>query len=746
MADPEPTRSWWPRLFRCTTADGAAAEVAERVGGGALRIDPDDAPLDRDSGAGLRFIVRRRDGAVPDPAWVREAESALEAWHAARAEIDRAEAGARGRARELEALYALGRALSEARTPARLFAVTAAALHRDAGVDTAAFVHALEGAPRAEVFASRPVPGAEIAAGAASWARGLPGGGPAPEARIHRMPAFDEAEEGEGTPFHPDDAVVIPLLRRGAVLANLVVFAPDAGSERRLRFFFGAANHVSLHLDRVLTVAEAEEGRFHAVLDALPQAVFVTDPARRIVLRNAAASALEPRVTGEAGRLAARIGDLDLEAAGRAVLRDGATAGGEGRLADGSVLDVAVSLLDRSGAPAALVFVIADVSEARRLCEQVAQSEKLSSLGRMLSGVAHELNNPLASVMGFAQLAQSAPASESLPRRLEIIRREAERCTKIVRTLLRFARRYEPERKPLSVNEVVESVLELVRYPLRVSGIDLAADLAPDLPVVLGDAHELRQAVLNLVNNAEQAIAGTGRKGSVTVRTRRDGDRGVVLEVADDGPGIPEAVRSRVFDPFFTTKPPGQGTGLGLSLVYGTAKAHGGDVELETREGEGTTFRVRIPTGEGSRAIAEPPEADEAGWRGGISARILVADDESAIASLISETLTADGHRVAVACTAEEVLRRLGEETFDVLVSDLKMPGLGARRLVDEVRRLRPGLERRLVITSGDTVSREPEAVAASVGAEVIHKPFAVDELRRVVRRRLERPSAPPGH
>jgi two-component system NtrC family sensor kinase len=211
----------------------------------------------------------------------------------------------------------------------------------------------------------------------------------------------------------------------------------------------------------------------------------------------------------------------------------------------------------------------------------------------------------------------------------------------------------------------------------------------------------------------------------------------VLLEIEDDGPGIPEAIRTRVFDPFFTTKPAGLGTGLGLSLVYGTVTAHGGSVEAGEREGGGARFRIELPCG--SRGRTAEPEVLPLDAGSGSPARILVVDDEQALAEMIRDALEHDGHDVVTACEAAAVLERLESGAFDLVVSDLKMPGLGAERLWQEIRSRRPGLERHLLLTTGDTVSREPESFAARVGADLVHKPFAPDEIRRRVRSSLDR-------
>ena len=218
---------------------------------------------------------------------------------------------------------------------------------------------------------------------------------------------------------------------------------------------------------------------------------------------------------------------------------------------------------------------------------QLIQSEKLSGIGEFIAGVAHELNNPLTSVMGFSELLRQAKVDAKHKRYMEMIHKSALRCLKIVQALLSFARHRAPERKPACVNGLIEAAVEILQYQLRTSNIEVVTQLDPQLPMAIMDPHQVQQVFVNILNNARQAIEAHQPKGKITITTETHDDL-VRVTIQDDGPGIPEENLSKIFDPFFTTKEVGQGTGLGLSLCYGIIKEHGGKITPRSKPGEGT--------------------------------------------------------------------------------------------------------------------------------------------------------------
>ena len=234
------------------------------------------------------------------------------------------------------------------------------------------------------------------------------------------------------------------------------------------------------------------------------------------------------------------------------------------------------------------------LAQLRATQQQLIQSEKLAAVGTLISGVAHEINNPLGNILGRVQLLQRAAGDDESKRDLQTVRDECGRAIRIVRNLLAFTREHMPETTLVSLNDVIDQVLELRAYELKVSNIELKKNFGADLPQIHADPHQLQQVFLNLVINAEQAMTAAHGRGSLSITTKRVGDTLQVV-VADDGPGIPDEFISQIFDPFFTTKEVGKGTGLGLSVCYGIVKEHGGELWVESEEGKGTTFTVELP-------------------------------------------------------------------------------------------------------------------------------------------------------
>jgi len=364
---------------------------------------------------------------------------------------------------------------------------------------------------------------------------------------------------------------------------------------------------------------------------------------------------------------------------------------------------------------------------------QLVQAEKMSAVGLLVSGVAHELNNPLAGVVGYSQLLLKADTDDRVRRGLEKIAREAERCKKIVQNLQTFARKHAPQKDYVGINGILESTLELRSYQLKVDNIEVVLDLEPDLPKTMADFHQLQQVFLNIIINAHQAITSRGRGGHLTLRTRRRGDD-IVVDLQDDGPGIPPDVVGRVFDPFFTTKEVGQGTGLGLSICYGIVQEHHGAISARNAPEGGAVFTVELPIIEPQGkertedAPAETPVAAASPGR-----NILVVDDELAIIDILYQVLRAEGHRVDTALNGTVALKKIQKERYDLIISDLKMPGMGGKELFEKIREIDLDLARRVIFSTGDVVSLDTREFLQKSGNNFLQKPFEIETIRKVV-------------
>jgi len=388
--------------------------------------------------------------------------------------------------------------------------------------------------------------------------------------------------------------------------------------------------------------------------------------------------------------------------------------------------------------------LVRDVSERKRLDDetrdiyhQLLQAEKMAALGQTISGVAHELNNPLATILSWAErLSQRQSLDESVRAGLETILGESERAARIVRNLLTFARKRQTTRAMVDVNAIIRETLTLRSYEQRVSNIEVIEALAAGLPLVFADGYQIQQVLLNLIINAEQAMLSAHGRGVIVVRTWHDADQeSVVLEINDDGPGIGEDVQPKIFDPFFTTKEVGKGTGLGLTVAYAIVQEHGGRIRLDSQAAAGASFYVELPVTGGKLPTAPVTRGRFEKLPDPVpGASILVVEDEAALATAISDSLRDAGYLVERATDGEDALGKIRSQPFDVVVCDLKMPRLDGQSFHRTLSAVAPGLARRVVFVTGDVAGTDAETFLTSSGCRWLAKPFRLGELLRAVR------------
>ena len=374
------------------------------------------------------------------------------------------------------------------------------------------------------------------------------------------------------------------------------------------------------------------------------------------------------------------------------------------------------------------VLYAADITKEAQLRDQVVHLEKMAAIGRLVSGVAHELNNPLAGVVGYAQLLSRCELEPSAARMVDVVLTQAERAGRIVQNFLSLAAKTEPKRIAFDVNETVRNVIQLREYQVKVDSITVSADLAETLPSAWGDPHQMEQVFLNLIVNAEDAIADVQRSpGAIHIKTSAEGER-IQVAVTDNGSGIHARDMARIFDAFFTTKDKHRGTGLGLSICAEIVKDHGGELYAWSTYGSGSTFTVELPI----RHEIEAEEVQPVRSSGGESIQgkqILVIDDEVHITELIFDILTRHGAQIDLANSGVEALELIKKKSYDAIICDQRMPGVSGQRLYRLVESLNPELRHRFLFVTGDVVNVQTKGFFAQAGVQYIRKPFRIQEL-----------------
>jgi len=549
------------------------------------------------------------------------------------------------------------------------------------------------------------------------------------------------------TGIHAEAAAAVPLRAHGAVVGTLVVVDPRSGqfASEDLRLISTLATHTAVVIAnaRFFDLVRRAKEEWETAFDAMSEGMAVVDEEGRITRANRSLAALLSRdiadVTGHALSPALL--------AGPAALDDLMTVARRGerptplvvRSRAGRAVRINAARMPPVGSAIHLVVLVEDVTEQQTMEAQLIQSEKLAAVGQLVSGVAHELNNPLTSIAGLSEfLLEQKELGENDRGHLRVIHEQAERAGRIVRNLLTFARKAPAERERVDLTDVLQRTLLLMSYDLRLKDVTLEREFAPVLPDVLGDRHALQQVVLNLLTNAAQAVAGNPPDRPRTVRASTWFDGRVHLRVQDSGPGIPDDVARQLFTPFFTTKEPGQGTGLGLSISYSIIETHGGRIAVEHPEGGGAAFHVDFPpapadapTRPAAAAAADrtPAPPTRASGGGGRPARsILLVDDDQAVRRMVQALFGREGHAVEVARNGQHALELAANRAFDLIIADGRAAATG-RLLVEELAERLPHLKSRTLVATGDVRPATDETLAR-LGLRYVRKPFNLRDLR----------------
>jgi two-component system NtrC family sensor kinase len=533
-------------------------------------------------------------------------------------------------------------------------------------------------------------------------------------------------------------AVEVPIQAGGRVVGVLLLADPRRGvlPPDRIGTLAEMARHTGIAVTRLERRRDEENRRTGILLRQMRDGVILLGPDGRILLANPAArEALE--AVGAGGEAPEAIGDVSLKEL--ALTPPGVsrrfrvqTQGSPG-LRPVEMVCTAVGIVDGRQRMGTLVTV-SDVTEEEMARRRLLQAEKMTVVGQTLAGVAHELNNPLAALIGYADLLRGIAVPPEVERPVKQMREQAVRATRIVRNLLNFARRRNPERTQVKIGEVVNGVAELFAYEARLGDIELKMEIADDLPTVLADQHAIQQVVVNLVQNAIHALrAAQAERRRITIRAHALPD-GVVVSVRDNGPGVPEAYRSRLFEPFFTTKGANLGTGLGLALSRAIAREHGGELILEPASGEGACFTLRLPlrkpaSGIHAPATTESDSAPASVLRSLAHHSVLVVDDEASVRESLVAQLGHMGSRVDSAADSLEAERLLSLGSYDAVLLDVRMPVTSGLELHRTIESSNPGLARRVVFMTGDFANDDLLSRVRETGNVCLEKPFTVDEL-----------------
>ena len=545
--------------------------------------------------------------------------------------------------------------------------------------------------------------------------------------------------------FQAAAAAAVPLRSHGIVIGTLIITDPKEGVfvPEDIRLLSTLATHAAVVIAnaRFFEMVRRAKEQWETAFDALSEGIAVVDDEGRVRRSNRAlASLLNMPLQNVVGTplgeaLLGKTSALqELLAATRRGDRPAPLVARSERLR--RAVRVNAARIPGAATEQSIVVMVEDVTDQQALETQLVQSEKLAAVGQLVSGVAHELNNPLTSIAGLSEfLLEQKELGKKDRGHLQVIQEQAERASRIVRNLLTFARKGAAERVPVDLNDVIRRTLSLTSYDLKLKDIVVERELSGALPDVFGDRHGLQQAVLNLVTNAAHAVAENPRERprEITVSTWFDGQ--VHLRVADTGPGIPDEIAQSVFTPFFTTKEPGKGTGLGLSITYSIVESHGGQITLEPRSPRGgAAFRVDLPP---APADAVRPALTPVRGTPAVSAAstvkrtILLVDADPAVQRTIKALFARDGHDVEVAGDPQHALDLAQRGGFDLVITDARAmaPGKRGTLLAEELVTRMPALRDRIIVATGD-VRPTTEETLARLGVRYVRKPFNLRDLR----------------
>ncbi len=546
-----------------------------------------------------------------------------------------------------------------------------------------------------------------------------------------------------------DDAVIVGI---GMAIVAVRVLYSLGVTQRYARILEDEVANQTRSLMSSLGATASAERNLRLLMEAVPDAITVVDREGQVLDENTAGRSLVSvrlsEAKPESGR---RTGFGWLEGTAARIARENLLAAFDGSLRrfevpfprpdghDGTA-QVLLAPVREGGRIPKVLMLVRDITEQRRTQTQLQQAEKLAAMGQLVSGVAHEINNPVAIISGFAQTLLLDQLTPDQRETVQMVYDEATRIGRITSNLLAFARAGSKERTLVELNETVRRTFALRSYHLTTLNITVNLELDDANPKAWANGSEVQQMLLNLLINAEQAlttIPPPGRR-AITIRTVSAAEDGVQLQVFDTGPGIPPDIQEKIFDPFFTTKPEGMGTGLGLSICYGIVHDHGGRIAVHSVPGHGATFTISLPRDARQRHRTTPPpmEIPEAAREpeGAGALSVLLVDDEEGLRRAVAAFLKRRGMNVLAVEDGSDALRALRRARFDVIVSDVRMPGMSGAEFLQGLRREHPAMVNRLIFTTGDTFATDTSSLLRDAGVPSLVKPYDFAKLESVLR------------
>ncbi|MFC1516353.1 response regulator [Thermodesulfobacteriota bacterium] len=367
---------------------------------------------------------------------------------------------------------------------------------------------------------------------------------------------------------------------------------------------------------------------------------------------------------------------------------------------------------------------------------QLVHSEKFSAIGELIAGVVHEINNPLASILGYTELLlQGKTSPEKRHKFLENIYQSGMLCKRVVQTLLTFSRKQEIKKKHIQLRDIIESTLELVQHEIKVKNIHLIKQLPEEFPKIFADFYQVQQVFLNIINNAIQAMAQQARTPTLTIKSEHD-DSTIRISIIDNGPGIPKANIQKIFEPFFTTKPEGKGTGLGLSICLEIIQHHGGDIYISSEPGKGSNFVIEIPVA--VRQESQPVEHPVGETDRTTAQHILVIENDETGSDLLENMISSLGHRADVARDAAEAQQKLENGDHQVIISNISMQDFDGRYLFGHLQRISPERCSRVILVTGGALSEETKRFLKENRIPHISKPFELQDIQEAIQKAMQ--------